>query len=76
MSGNVAEWCGDWLGNYTAEPKTNPTGPATGPCRVLRGGFWAHSARNSRVSFRTEGNVGYNSDTRTQYWGFRLALSQ
>ena len=38
MAGNVNEWCGDWLGPYSAEPQTNPTGGTSkSGYRVLRG---------------------------------------
>jgi formylglycine-generating enzyme required for sulfatase activity len=40
MSGNVAEWCGDWKDDYAASSDTNPTGPETGDDKVTRGGSW------------------------------------
>ncbi|WP_438020357.1 SUMF1/EgtB/PvdO family nonheme iron enzyme [Sorangium sp. So ce315] len=70
MAGNVLEWCWDRHGPYrkTTAPDVNPTGPAEGEARVLRGGSWfsmrpAHvrvvyrarhepSRRDDRVGFR------------------------
>jgi formylglycine-generating enzyme required for sulfatase activity len=52
--GNVEEWCADVYGEgtYTAEPATDPTGPATGTTHVVRGGC-AQSLRPAlRVSSR------------------------
>ena len=38
--GNVGEWVADWYGEYKPEAAQNPTGPATGERRVIRGGAW------------------------------------
>ncbi len=52
MGGNVAEWCHDWFGAYSKEPQENPTGPAVGEGRVLRGGSWNSLANHCRASDR------------------------
>lgn len=38
MAGQVVQWCSDWHGPYDAGALRNPTGPATGSQRVVRGG--------------------------------------
>ena len=40
MAGNALEWTQDWYDReyYSKSPRKNPTGPATGAYRVLRGG--------------------------------------
>ncbi|MCE5229645.1 SUMF1/EgtB/PvdO family nonheme iron enzyme [bacterium] len=52
MSGNVWEWCHDWYGDYSSNVQTNPTGPATGVRRVIRGGGWGHKWYFSRSAYR------------------------
>ena len=54
MSGNVGECCQDWYGStyYGSSPLINPTGPATGTFRMVRGGDWYNHAVECRGSER------------------------
>ena len=70
MSGNVWEWCQDWLDRYSSDAQTNPVGPSTGYSRVIRGGSWLNQAYSCSVSYRAG-----NDPTRTSDCiGLRLAL--
>lgn len=55
MSGNIWEWCHDIYGKYSSEECTNPTGPAEGHTRVLRGGCWLVDAPICRPADRSFG---------------------
>ncbi len=45
MSGNISEWCNDWMGQFTRNPPlTNPAGPITGEFKVFRGGYYGNAA--------------------------------
>ena len=70
MSGNLLEWCQDWYGSYSSDAQTNPTGPASGPDRVFRGGSCYSYAWRCRVSYRSYSAPSFkNCDL-----GLRLAL--
>jgi sulfatase modifying factor 1 len=72
MSGNVAEWVDDWYGEYSAEPVTNPRGPAAGVYRVYRGGSFADKAEKCRAASRS-GLAPANGDSTI---GFRLVKTR
>ena len=77
MTGNVWEWCQDWIGTYSSEPQTDPQGPETGIMRVGRGGGWNRSggstysnSTNCRVSIRSHNNP----ELTCGHQGLRLVL--
>jgi formylglycine-generating enzyme required for sulfatase activity len=52
MHGNVEEWVLDWYGPYSADPQTDPVGPADGMFRVSRGGSHNTYVRHLRSANR------------------------
>ncbi|MBQ7622777.1 MAG: SUMF1/EgtB/PvdO family nonheme iron enzyme [Bacteroidales bacterium] len=69
MSGNVAEWCSDWLSKYAPESQVNPCGPAKGIRKVVRGGACSDDKSYLTTSYRGSEKPD-NSSSKT---GFRLA---
>jgi formylglycine-generating enzyme required for sulfatase activity len=69
--GNVMEWVEDWYGDYEASAVTDPTGPASGNSRVIRGGSWLISAEFCRPACRG----GHEPGSRRSDLGFRLAFT-
>ena len=57
--GNVWESCQDWYGPYSSGSVTNPTGPATGTYRLLRGGSWDNNFNYCRASLRYSVTPGF-----------------
>jgi sulfatase modifying factor 1 len=70
MSGNVWHWTADWYAEayYAKSPQQDPTGPASGTLRVLRGGFWG----DPQQMMRTTRRIGLPPDARSPGYGLRL----
>lgn len=71
VSGNAWEWCADWFSStyHRDGPRDNPTGPADGEERVMRGGsYLCHrsycnryrvAARSKNTPNSSTGNIGF-----------------
>jgi formylglycine-generating enzyme required for sulfatase activity len=73
MAGNVREWVADWFDPeyYTYSPYSNPTGPASGDKRSLRGGSYVENYREIEVFVR----YSHNPESAGLNRGFRCAQS-
>lgn len=74
MAGNAREWCNDWysITYYSFSSSTDPTGPATGVQRVIRGGSWDDLSTQIRCARRFNANPG-EADAET---GFRTTRGE
>ena len=72
MSGNVLERCHDrWSSSYySSSPESNPTGPASGSSRFLRGGSWFSRESDCRAAARSHFS---GPGSRGNGGGFRLS---
>jgi len=70
MSGNVAEWCNDWMAPYSPDDQTNPRGPRNGESRVLRGGHYNSTSPGCTVYDRG----WYLPSGKYQFYGLRLLM--
>ena len=69
MLGNVWEWVWDWYADYPAGKVVDPTGPAEGSARGVRGGSLSDLAGNLRSAARGSSGPG----ERDSIIGLRLA---
>lgn len=72
MAGNAAEWVADWYDReyYQKSPERNPTGPAAGEKRVIRGGSWA----DVPAGLRTTARISAEPDFQDRTLGVRCAM--
>jgi formylglycine-generating enzyme required for sulfatase activity len=74
MSGNVAEWCWDWLNENGIRPSSPQEGDGPGGFahRVTRGGSWRNGAPGCAVTDRNY----CRPFSRGNYLGFRVAKTE
>lgn len=71
MHGNVSEWVRDWYAPFSAASSVNPTGPASGESKTVRGGSWIQFAKDCRSASRASGGT---PDSKNGTIGFRIIL--
>ena len=72
MHGNVREWVHDWKANYLSGAQTDPTGPASGSSRVIRGGSWNKDGTSLRSARRSTNTPSSRSNS----LGFRVGFQK
>lgn len=70
LSGNVAEWCADWIASYPPERTVSPQGPDHGFQRVVRGGH----AGSSQWHLYSASRSHQRPDEASTTTGLRLAM--
>jgi len=68
MHGNVAEWCSDGYGPYSAGPETDPAGRGNADFRVIRGG--SHSVFTRLL--RSANRAAWIPESASEKIGFRV----
>jgi formylglycine-generating enzyme required for sulfatase activity len=74
MTGNVWEWCFDWLSDYSETSDINPTGLSTGTRKVKRGGSFSET--NFESDLRVTNRGSEPTDTKLYNLGIRLVKKQ
>lgn len=77
VTGNVWEWCNDWFepSYYRTTSRRDPTGPANGTSRVMRGGSYLCHASYCR-RYRVDARSANTPDSSTGNIGFRVVAQR